>query len=69
MRAIRWMASFLLLAALCLSCSPPAPAQDAAAAGGAQPKYTMAEYNSYQAAAAEKNPPSQIKLLDDFVAK
>jgi tetratricopeptide (TPR) repeat protein len=69
MRAIRWMASFLLLAALSLSCTPPAPAQDAAAAGGAQPKYTMAEYNSYQAAAAEKNPPAQIKLLDDFVAK
>jgi tetratricopeptide (TPR) repeat protein len=29
----------------------------------------MAEYNSYQAAAAEKNPAAQIKLLDDFVAK
>jgi hypothetical protein len=69
MRAIRLMASLLLLAALSLSCTPPAPAQDAAAAGGAQPKYTMAEYNSYQAAAAEKNPAAQIKLLDDFVAK
>jgi len=69
MRAIRWMASLLLLAALSLSCAPSAPAQDAAAAGAAQPKYTMAEYNSYQAAAAEKNPAAQIKLLDDFVAK
>jgi hypothetical protein len=69
MRAIRWMASLLLVAALSLSCTPSAPAQDAAAAGGAQPKYTMAEYNSYQAAAAEKNPAAQIKLLDDFVAK
>jgi len=69
MRAIRWMASLLLLAALSLSCTPSAPAQDAAAAGGAQPGYTMAEYNSYQAAAAEKNPAAQIKLLDDFVAK
>jgi tetratricopeptide (TPR) repeat protein len=69
MRAIRWMASLLLLAVLSLSCTPSAPAQDAAAAGGAQPKYTMAEYNSYQAAAAEKNPAAQIKLLDDFVAK
>jgi tetratricopeptide (TPR) repeat protein len=64
------MASLLLLAALCLSCSPNAAAQDASAAGGAkQPPYTMAEYNSYQAAAAEKNPAAQIKLLDDFVAK
>jgi len=69
MRAIRWMASLLLLAVMSLSCTPSAPAQDAAAAGGAQPKYTMAEYNSYQAAAAEKNPVAQIKLLDDFVAK
>ncbi|HET6930226.1 MAG TPA: hypothetical protein VFI45_07875 [Candidatus Acidoferrum sp.] len=69
MRAIRWMASLLLLTALSLSCTPSAPAQDAAAAGGAQPKYTMAEYNSYQAANAEKNPAAQIKLLDDFVAK
>jgi hypothetical protein len=68
MRAIRWMASLLLFAALCLSCTPYAPAQEAPA-GGAQQKYTMAEYNSYQAAAAEKNPVVQIKLLDDFVAK
>jgi hypothetical protein len=64
------MASLLLLTALGLSCTPSAPAQDAAAAGGAkQQPYTMAEYNSYQAAAAEKNPAAQIKLLDDFVAK
>ncbi len=67
MKAFRWMASFSLLAALFLSYAANAPAQDAAAAGGQ--KYTMAEYNSYQAAAAEKNPAAQIKLLDDFVAK
>src|SRR5258705_12569597 len=29
----------------------------------------MAEYNSYQACAAEKNPQAQTKCLDDFVAK
>jgi hypothetical protein len=29
----------------------------------------MAEYNAEQAAAAEKNPTAQLKLLDDFVAK
>jgi tetratricopeptide (TPR) repeat protein len=46
--------------------APPA-GQDAAA--GAKPQYTMAEYNSYQAAAAEKNPATQVKALDDFVAK
>src|ERR1700688_3834661 len=44
----------------------PAAGQDAA---GAKPQYTMAEYNSYQAAAADKNPASQVKALDDFVAK
>src|SRR5215831_11753407 len=69
MKALRWMAGFPLLAALCLSGSPNVAAQDAGAAGGSQQKYTMAEYNSYQAAAAEKNPAAQIKLLDDFVAK
>src|ERR1700724_3498521 len=44
-----------------------APAGQGAGAGKQQ--YTMAEYNAYQAAAAEKNPTQQIKLLDDFVAK
>jgi hypothetical protein len=45
----------------------PAPAgQDAAAA---KPQYTMAEYNAYQAAAAEKNPAQQVKSLDDFASK
>ncbi len=78
MKAIRWTASLLLLTALSLGSTPQAEGQAASqpagqapagAAGGAQPKYTMAEYNSYQAAAAEKNPDAQIKLLDDFVAK
>src|SRR5258707_13683469 len=38
-------------------------------AGAGKQQYTMAEYNAYQAAAAEKNPTQQIKLLDDFVSK
>ena len=45
--------------------APPA-GQDAAAA---KPQYTMPEYNSYQAAAGDKNPTTQVKALDDFVAK
>jgi tetratricopeptide (TPR) repeat protein len=69
MKAIRWMASLLLLVALGLCCTPYTAAQDAAAAGGSQQKYTMAEYNMYTAAANEKNPAAQIKLLDDFVSK
>src|SRR6516164_11040480 len=69
MNATRRMASIAVLVALCLICINAAPlaAQDAAAGGA--PKYTMAEYNAYQAAAAEKNPAAQIKLLDDFVSK
>jgi len=67
------VAGLALVAAICLVVSgsnalaqAPAGQQDAAA--GKQ-QYTMAEYNAYQAAAAEKNPTQQIKLLDDFVAK
>jgi len=45
----------------------------APAAGASQdasaPKYTMAEYNAYQACAAEKVPATLIKCLDDFVSK
>jgi len=64
------MASLAVLIALCLFGLNAAPlaAQDAGAGGGA-PKYTMAEYNAYTAAANEKNPAAQLKALDDFVAK
>ncbi|HKM90050.1 MAG TPA: hypothetical protein VJX29_05505, partial [Candidatus Acidoferrales bacterium] len=46
-----------------------AAAAHAAEPQAQQPKYTRAEYDAYQAAAAEKNPQQKIKLLDDFVAK
>jgi len=42
----------------------PAAAQDSNA-----PKYTMPEYNAYNAAAAEKDAKQKVKLLDEFVAK
>jgi hypothetical protein len=68
------MKGLAMVAALCLilgngltaSAQAPAPAagQDANA-----PKYTMAEYNAYQACAAEKVPGTLIKCLDDFVSK
>jgi tetratricopeptide (TPR) repeat protein len=67
------MAGLAIIAALCLATSGAsnalghAPAGQDAAAGKQQ--YTMAEYNAYQAAAAERNPAPQIKLLDDFVSK
>jgi tetratricopeptide (TPR) repeat protein len=79
MNRTRSVASLAIFAALCLSVlsaaaqTPPA-AQSAPAAGqdagpqGKQP-YTMAEYNSYQACANDKNPASQVKCFDDFVSK
>jgi len=71
MNATRRMASLAVLIALCLFGLNAAPlaAQDAGAGGAAQPKYTMPEYNAYTACAAEKNPATQVKCLDDFVAK
>jgi tetratricopeptide (TPR) repeat protein len=67
------MAGLATIAALCLALSGAPNALGQAPAGqdagaGKQP-YTMAEYNAYQATAAEKNLTQQIKLLDDFVAK
>ncbi len=72
MNVIRKWAAFAKVAALCLilgnartaSAQAPAAGQDASA-----PKYTMAEYNAYQACAAEKVPAMQIKCLDDFASK
>jgi hypothetical protein len=44
-------------------------AQAAGQEAGKQPPYTMPEYNAEQACGADKNPTSQVKCLDDFVAK
>jgi hypothetical protein len=69
------MAALAILVGLGLMAMNAAPlaAQGATqgATGGAAPqqKYTVAEYNAYTAAANEKNPQAQSKLLDDFVAK
>ena len=67
------MAGLAIIAALCLAISGASMARAQAPAGqdagAGQQKYTMAEYNSYQACAAEKNPQAQVKCLDDFVAK
>jgi hypothetical protein len=72
MNETRKMTGLAMVAALCLilgnglnaNAQAPAAGQDAAA-----PKYTMAEYNAYQACAAEKVPATLIKCLDDFVSK
>jgi tetratricopeptide (TPR) repeat protein len=73
MNRTRRMAGLAAIAALCLAISgasiafAQAPAGQDAGAG--QQKYTMAEYNAFQACNAEKNPTQQTKCLDDFVAK
>ncbi len=66
MNGTRRVAGLAMVAALCLILGSAASAQDAGA--GKQP-YTIAEYNSYQACAAEKNPAPLVKCLDDFVSK
>jgi len=69
MKAIRWTASLLLVLGLLLFASRPAAGQDKQDCSGPGQHYTMAEYNMYTAAANEKNPAAQIKLLDDFTGK
>lgn len=72
MNGIRKVTGLTMVVGLCLilgngpaaSAQAPAAGQDANA-----PKYTMAEYNAYQACAAEKAPATLIKCLDDFVSK
>jgi len=65
------LASLAVVGALCFFgiAVTPAMAQATGGSAAAQQKYTMAEYNAYQACAAETNPAAQIKCLDDFVVK
>lgn len=70
MNATRRLAGAAVVMALCVfGLNATQVCAQEAAGGASQQKYTMAEYNAYQAAAAEKNPAAQLKLLDDFVAK
>lgn len=66
MNGTRRVAGLAMVAALCLILGSTAGAQDTST--GKQP-YTIAEYNAYQACAAEKNPAPLIKCLDDFTSK
>ncbi|MGH9744104.1 MAG: hypothetical protein ACRD51_17315 [Candidatus Acidiferrum sp.] len=74
MSGTRRVAGLAIVAVVCLmltdglSTLAGPRAETGAQASGKQP-YTMAEYNAYQAAAAEKDPAQKVKLLDDFVSK
>jgi tetratricopeptide (TPR) repeat protein len=74
MNATRRLAGLAVLVALCLALGSTSAFAQAASAGGqdqgtGKQAYTMAEYNSEQACAGDKVPASQVKCLDDFVAK
>jgi hypothetical protein len=73
MNRTRRIARFSTAAALglILGCGAYAQAQAAPAqdAGASKQPYTIAEYNSYQACAAEKVPAQLVKCLDDFTSK
>ena len=74
-RICRVAAALTMVAALCLIANALSAKQAAqqpqgqTSGQGQEPKYTMAEYNAYQACSAEKNPAQQVKCLDDFAAK
>lgn len=62
----------VLAVALCLILGSSSSLHAQATAAGQDskaPPYTLVEYNAEQACAAEKVPATQVKCLDDFVAK
>src|SRR5260370_30061964 len=72
MNRIRRVAVLAISAAMCIvlgSGTLPAQAPAGQDQGAGKQPYTMPEYNAEQACGADKNPTSQIKCLDDFVAK
>lgn len=70
MKTIRIRVAALAVGLVLAGCAAGArAASPAEQPQSAKPKATVAEYNAYQAAAAEKNPQQKVKLLDDFMAK
>ena len=73
MNRIRGVAVLAISAAMCVVLGSGSMVRAQAPAGqdpaGSKQPYTMPEYNAEQACGADKNPTSQIKCLDDFVAK
>jgi hypothetical protein len=65
----RYSATAILGFMLCCGAHGQAQAAPAQEGAAAKQPYTIAEYNSYQACAAEKNPPQLVRCLDDFSSK
>jgi len=60
------LAAIVVLTACCMQARAGSTLEQAQAS---RPKATRAEYDAFQAAAAEKNPQQKVTLLDGFVAK
>src|SRR5258708_24354903 len=73
MNRIRRVALLAISAAMCIVLGSGSTTGAQAPAGqdqaGSKQPYTMPEYNAEQACRADQTPTSQIKCLDDFVAK
>lgn len=66
-KCIAGCGTILILGALLAMASPPAAAR--AEEQAANPPYSLAEYNAFQAAAGQTNGQGKIQACDDFVAK
>jgi hypothetical protein len=66
-KCIAGCGTILILGALLVMASPPAAAR--AQEQAANPPYSLAEYNAFQAAAGQTNGQAKVQACDDFVAK
>ena len=69
MMQMRFATKGILFTALALICIPARPVAAQAQQDQSKVTYTIPEYNAFQAARAETNAQSRLKLLDDFVTK
>jgi tetratricopeptide (TPR) repeat protein len=69
MNRIRRMAGLVMSASLCLALANAGNARAGEPQDAGKQAYTMPEYNAEQACANDKNPTSQVKCFDDFIAK
>jgi hypothetical protein len=69
MNRIRRVAGLAISASLCFLLGNAISTRAGQAPDAGKQQYTMPEYNAEQACGNDRNPTSQVKCLDDFVAK
>ena len=69
MNRIRRVAGLAISASLCFLLANAISTRAGQAPDAGKQQYTMPEYNAEQACGNDRNPTSQVKCLDDFVAK